>query len=75
MHRRGILRKERNGRDRRKTNIFLTVSGKHLFREILPFAEAVNADTVMGFSDGELYAPRGLLERMKKNLNGGDAGI
>ncbi|MEE8435295.1 MAG: MarR family winged helix-turn-helix transcriptional regulator [bacterium] len=73
MHRRGTIRKERNSQDRRKTNIFLTVSGKHLFREILPFAEAVNADAVMGFSDGELSALRELLERMKKNLNGGDS--
>lgn len=74
MHRRGTIRKERNSRDRRKTNIFLTVSGKHLFREILPFAEAVNADAVMGFSDGELSSLRELLEKMRENLNGGDAG-
>ena len=74
MRRHGLIRKERNSRDRRKTNIFLTVSGKQLFSEILPFAEAVNAEAVLGFSAGELSALRGLLERMKKNLNGGDGG-
>ena len=74
MRRHGLIRKERNSRDRRKTNIFLTGGGRRLFSEILPFAEAVNAEAVLGFSAGELSALRGLLERMKKNLNGGDGG-
>ncbi|MCH8886739.1 MAG: winged helix-turn-helix transcriptional regulator [SAR324 cluster bacterium] len=74
MRRHGLIRKERNSRDRRKTNIFLTGGGQRLFSEILPFAEAVNAEAVLGFSAGELSALRGLLERMKKNLNGGDGG-
>jgi len=78
MERRGLVRREKNGTDRRKINIFLTEEGRALRDELLPLAKEVVDEAVEGFSDRERAAFLEYLAAIQKNvlqLIEGDAAV
>lgn len=53
MERNGLVRRERNTRDKRKINVYLTERGRGLKSELLPLARDVVETAVNGFSQRE----------------------
>jgi DNA-binding MarR family transcriptional regulator len=68
MERDGLIRRERNGGDRRKVNIFLTPKGRALEKALLPLAIEVVDKAVSGFSRGEVRQLLRMLKRIQANL-------
>ena len=51
MERDGLVFRKRDEKDRRRINVFLTMRGKELREELLPFAQEVNTLATHGLSD------------------------
>lgn len=68
MERKGLVRRVKNGTDRRKINIFLTEQGRALKDELIPLAKEVVDDAVEGFSDRERAAMLEYLAAIQNNL-------
>lgn len=68
MERIGLVRRVKNGTDRRKINIFLTEQGHALRNELIPLAKDVVDDAVEGFSDRERAVLLEFLGAIQKNL-------
>jgi DNA-binding MarR family transcriptional regulator len=68
MERDGLIRRVRNGGDRRKVNIYLTAKGRALEKALLPLAIAVVDKAVNGLSPREVRQLLGMLERIQSNL-------
>jgi MarR family transcriptional regulator, organic hydroperoxide resistance regulator len=68
MERDGLIRRVRNGGDRRKVNIYLTPKGRALEKALLPLAIDVVDKAVSGFSPKEVRQLLGMLERIQGNL-------
>jgi DNA-binding MarR family transcriptional regulator len=69
MERKGLVRRVKNGIDRRKINIFLTEQGQALKDELIPLAKEVVDDAVDGFSDRERAAMLEYLAAIQSNLH------
>jgi DNA-binding MarR family transcriptional regulator len=68
MERDGLIRRVRNGGDRRKVNIYLTAKGRALEKTLLPLAIEVVDKAVSGFSPSEVRQLLGMLGRIQGNL-------
>lgn len=68
MERRGLIKRTRNGDDRRKINITLTAEGRKLKAELLPHALKINRKATRGMSDAEASELRRLLAKVIENL-------
>jgi MarR family transcriptional regulator, organic hydroperoxide resistance regulator len=68
LERNGLIRRQRNEKDRRTINIFLTERGRALKPELLPYALEVNAVATAGVSPEEMRQFRGILTRIRDNL-------
>ena len=68
MERDGLIRRVRNGGDRRKVNIYLTPKGRALEKDLLPLAIEVVDQAVSGFSASEVRALLDMLKRVQANL-------
>jgi DNA-binding MarR family transcriptional regulator len=68
MDRAGLIRRVRNGKDRRKVNIYLTAKGRALERRLLPLAHRVVDKAVDGFSKTEVRSLLRMLARIQDNL-------
>jgi MarR family transcriptional regulator, organic hydroperoxide resistance regulator len=68
MERDGLIRRVRNGGDRRKVNIYLTPKGRALEKDLLPLAIEVVDRAVGGFSPNEVRVLLNMLERIQANL-------
>lgn len=64
LEKRGLIYRNRNAEDRRKTNIFLTRAGRQLALELLPIALDVNRVATQDLSAAEQTTLFGLLERV-----------
>jgi DNA-binding MarR family transcriptional regulator len=63
-----LVRRMRDGRDRRKINVFLTPAGAALERPLMGCAIAVNADARHGLSTGEVATLFAIVEKIVVNL-------
>ncbi|WP_417679652.1 MarR family winged helix-turn-helix transcriptional regulator [Roseibium sp.] len=70
MERKGLVRRVKNGTDRRKINIYLTEQGSALRDELIPLAKEVVDDAVEGFSDRERAVFLEFLAAIQNNLTG-----
>ena len=68
LEKRGLTVRVRSTSDRRKIHVHLTPHGRSLRREFLGYAERIINDATTGFTDEELEALRGYLQRLKRNL-------
>jgi len=68
MERKGLIRRVRNGGDRRKVNVFLTPKGRALEAKLLPLAKDVVNTAVAGFSQREVATLLAMLKRIQGNL-------
>lgn len=63
-----LIRRMRDGRDRRKINVFLTPAGAALEQALLACAIAVNADARHGLSAAEVATLFAIVEKIVVNL-------
>ena len=68
MEHRQLVRRSRNGVDRRKINVYLTKRGHALKKELLPLAREVVDDAVRGFSNRDRESFLHHLDRVQTNL-------
>lgn len=68
LERKGLVRRVRNGKDRRMVNIFLTDKGRRLRAEIIHYVSEVNSIATAGLSDWELQALHSILARVTTAL-------
>lgn len=64
----GLVVRSRNSEDSRKLNVFLTGKGRALRERMLPRAIEVNRVLLRGLTRAETATLRGLLERVRANL-------
>lgn len=64
----GLIKRVRNGTDKRKVNIFLTPKGRALQKTLVPLAAHVVDNAVAGFSAAEVRTLLKMLERIQNNL-------
>jgi MarR family transcriptional regulator, organic hydroperoxide resistance regulator len=69
MERDGLIRRVRNGGDRRKLNIYLTARGRALERTLMPLAIQVVNKAVAGFSPCEVHQLLQMLKKIQANLS------
>ncbi len=68
LERNGLIRRQRNEKDRRTINIFLTETGSALKKDLLPYALEVNAVATAGLTPEEITQLRGILSKIRDNL-------
>lgn len=68
MERDGIVRREKNGLDRRETHVFITDKGKKMYAKMLIALEKAENTMLNGLNEKELRAMRATLEKMSGNL-------
>lgn len=68
MERAGFIRRERNGTDGRKINIFLTAEGRALEAKLLPLGKQVVDDATVGMKADERRAFLRVLGLIQKNI-------
>lgn len=68
LERRGLVVRRRNEADRRKTNVYLTKSGRALEAKLIYHATAVNQVALESLSDAEIKLLASLLHRMSDSL-------
>jgi DNA-binding MarR family transcriptional regulator len=68
LERRGFISRERNPRDRRHINVFLTSVGKHLKPPLLSCARETNRIARSGLKSSEILSLFALIERIIENL-------
>lgn len=68
MEDKGLIRRKQDPNDGRRMNIYLTVKGRRLREQLLPYAREVNELAAQGFSEEELATVRRLLHRLIANL-------
>jgi DNA-binding MarR family transcriptional regulator len=68
MEREDLIRRVRNGGDKRKVNIFLTAKGRALEKTLLPLAVQVVNKAVSDFSQAEVRLLLDMLKRIQSNL-------
>ena len=69
MERCGLVRRERNKKDRRKSHVFLTAKGRKLKDELIPLAKEVVDTAVQGLSPTEVKGLLGGLAEIQRNLH------
>jgi DNA-binding MarR family transcriptional regulator len=69
MEKRRLIERRRNSVDRRKTNIFLTNSGRELRAVLLPYAAEVNKAALARVTAAELSQLLELLRRINSSLD------
>jgi DNA-binding MarR family transcriptional regulator len=74
MERRGLVRRDRDSKDKRKIRVLLTPKGRDLQSRLLPCAKSVNEMAAAGLSENEVATLRHLLERVRRNLGAGSVG-
>ena len=68
LERNGLIRRQRNDKDRRTINIFLTESGWALKQDLLPYALEVNTAATVGLTPKEMGLLREILTKIRDNL-------
>ncbi len=68
LEKRGYIRRERDGNDRRNIRIYLKPAGRKLERKLLACAREVNLIARMGLSEADLSAFFSLLGTVASNL-------
>jgi len=71
----GLVRRERHAQDRRSIVIGLTDAGQTLVPQLPPVFGRVHASLFAGFTEDEVTAVTGLLQRMLDNLRRAHAGL
>lgn len=70
MERDGLVNRVRSATDRRQVHVHLTERGAHLWRDLVPEAEAMLLQALRGFSEDDEEALRRLLKRLIDNVQG-----
>ena len=68
LARRGLVRVDRDPKDRRRVRLVLTAKGDALAKQTIPIAAEIRRSVVHGFSDGDQELLRGLLRRVISNV-------
>lgn len=68
MERDGIVRREKNDSDRRETHVFITNSGRDMYKKYLAALTKAEELMLKGISTKELDAAREVAEKMSANL-------
>jgi DNA-binding MarR family transcriptional regulator len=67
LEQKGLIRRIRSLEDRRAMNLEITVAGRALYPRLLECKERVQAQFLRGFSEDDVRALEGLLNRMLDN--------
>lgn len=77
MERRGLVRRQRDAKDRRRSCVYLTKRGRALKDILLPYAKQANLVALAGVNAADQATLRRILRRVRTNLEralaGGDA--
>ncbi|HEY9163301.1 MAG TPA: MarR family transcriptional regulator [Magnetovibrio sp.] len=68
MERDGLVKRMRSATDRRQVHVFLTKHGAGLWRELVPEAENMLTQAMLGISEGEEQTLRLLLKKVIANV-------
>ena len=68
MEARGLVRRERNGADGRKVNLFLTERGRRAWQSVIPAVVTINRHAQAGLTAAERAQLKHLLRRVRANL-------
>jgi DNA-binding MarR family transcriptional regulator len=68
MEKRGYIRRQQRGGDRKKVYILLTPKGRRLRTHLVPLAEAVNSIAVRGVKAAAIVIARGVLLAIIENM-------
>jgi DNA-binding MarR family transcriptional regulator len=68
MESKHLIARERNSRDRRKVNIFLTPAGRRMKEKVLPIAATINKRATRGLSAAQARELRELLTKVMANF-------
>ncbi len=71
LEQKGLIRRADNANDRRAFFIYLTPAGEALMEKLIPIAERVSIDATDGFTQEESELLKNLLNRIRRNLEGG----
>ena len=74
MERRGLVRRQRDAKDRRRSCVFLTKRGRALKEVLLPHAKEANLVALEGISAADQAALRRVLRQVRTNLERAVAG-
>ena len=69
LEKNGLVRRQRNKKDRRTINIFLTPKGRNLKNELLRMAIGINEIATEGFTPEDMANIKRLMTAMKANLD------
>jgi DNA-binding MarR family transcriptional regulator len=69
MERCGLVRRERNKKDRRKSHVYLTAKGRKLKSKLIPLAKEVVDTAVQGLSAHEVRGLLSGLAEIQRNLH------
>ena len=74
MERRGLVRRQRDAKDRRRSCVFLTKRGRALKEVLLPYAKEANLVALHGVGAEDQTALRRILRQVRTNLERAVAG-
>jgi DNA-binding MarR family transcriptional regulator len=69
MGRAGLVRKRKDPRDARRSNVFLTAKARRMKPKLLHYAEYVNAVAARGIEQRDLDTYLRVARQMRDNLN------
>ena len=69
LEKNGLVRRQRNKKDRRTINIYLTPKGRNLKNELLRMAISINEIATEGFTTDDMANIKRLMTAMKANLD------
>lgn len=70
LEQQGYVRRERNARDRRKSQVFLTEEGRALREVLLPISQEVNETSAAALAPAERQMLEALLRRARSGMPG-----
>jgi len=69
LENRGLIRRARSGKDRRRSNVYLTDTGRAFERLLVPAAIAANRKALTGIAPEKLAVFREVLDQLLRNLD------
>ncbi|RFU60424.1 MarR family winged helix-turn-helix transcriptional regulator [Peribacillus glennii] len=68
LEKKGFIRRDISQSDRRSLRVYLTDKGQELGKQVVPITEEFNRIVCQGITEDELYVVRGILGKMRRNV-------
>ena len=70
LEERGLVRREKNKKDARKINVYLTPAGRKVYRKVIPEVEAVNRQCLEMLTESDQAEFKDMIKRIRNNVTG-----